>query len=152
MTTFKSILVATDFSAPAEQATALAVQFARTLDAKLTLLHVYELPTPYEYTAGISWPLDEVERQAKIVLERELTKLRDTLPAATSRLSRGEPVERILAEAKDIGADLIVLGTHGRKGLAHVFLGSVAEKVVRRATVPVLTVGPRASELAKKNG
>lgn len=147
--TFNSILVPTDFSEPAEQATLLAVSFAQKFDAKLTLLHVYELPPVYGYGEALAWPAEDYAREAQKSLDAALGKLEVLYPRAEGALDVGRASERILAIAKDRNVDLIVMGTHGRRGLAHVFLGSVAEKVVRRSPVPVLTVGPRGSEVTK---
>lgn len=142
MSTFQNILVPTDFSEPAERAAQFAAVFAEKFDAKLTLLHVWETPSTYDYGQGLDWPTEELARQAQKSLDVALAKLREALPRAQGRVVPGVALERILAEAKDMNADLIVMGTHGRRGLSHVFLGSVAERVVRRSPIPVLTVGP----------
>lgn len=149
MKIFKSILVPTDFGEPAEQATALAVTFAEKFDAKLTLLHVYELPPVYGYGEALAWPMEDFAREAQKSLDAALSKLKELHPRADAVLETGDASERILAVAKSRNVDLIVMGTHGRRGLAHVLLGSVAEKVVRRSPVPVLTAGPRGSQPAK---
>jgi nucleotide-binding universal stress UspA family protein len=149
MTTFKNILVPTDFSEPAEEATLLAVSFAEKFDAKLTLLHVYELPPVYGYGEMLAWPAEDYEREAQKWLDGALSKLKERYPRVEAILDTGRASERILAVAKDRNVDLIVIGTHGRRGLSHVVFGSVAEKVVRSSPVPVLTVGPRGNGVAK---
>lgn len=146
MQTFKSILVPTDFSEPAEQATEMAISLALEFDSKLTLLHVHSTPTYYGYGEGLSWPFEDLAREAKKALDGALGKLKERYPRAESILGSGSPSEQILSLGKDRGVDLIVMGTHGRRGLKHVLLGSVAEKIVRRSPVPVLTVGPRSGE------
>jgi nucleotide-binding universal stress UspA family protein len=156
MRTFKNILVPTDFSEPAEQATEMAISLASKFDAKLTLLHVHSIPTTYGYGAGLYWPVDDLAREAQKALDNALGKVHEryarvdavleTSRAVDAVLETGNASERILAVAKERAADLIVMGTHGRRGLTHIFLGSVAEKVVRRSPVPVLTVGVRESE------
>jgi nucleotide-binding universal stress UspA family protein len=69
-----------------------------------------------------------------------MAKLKARVPSAESVLKIGAPSDVIIGEAKRLGADLIVMGTHGRRGLSHVFLGSVAEKTLRNANVPVLVL------------
>jgi len=146
MTTFQNILVPTDFGDASEQAISYATSLAQELDAKLTLLHVHEPPTTHPYGEALAWPIEDFAQGAKIWLDDATSTLKRKYPRTESVMETGRPADRILAAAKARKADLIVMGTHGRRGLAHVFFGSVAEKVVRRSPVPVLTVGPRASE------
>ena len=146
MTEFKNILVATDFSAPADRAVDAAVMLAQTFEGKLTLFHVYELPTNYGYSGGLIWPMQELASAARDALDEALAKLKQRFPRAEGLLGSGDPSQQILAAAKEKRADLIVLGTHGRRGLSHVFFGSVAEKVVRLSPVPVLTIGAGGSQ------
>lgn len=150
MQTFKNILVPTDFSEPAEQATEMAISLALKFDTKLTLLHVHFVPTSYYgYGEGLYWPVEDLAREAQKALDEALAKLKERYPRAEGVLDSGNPSEQILSVAKDRGIDLIVMGTHGRRGLKHVLLGSVAEKVVRRSPVPVLTVSARAGEVKR---
>jgi nucleotide-binding universal stress UspA family protein len=141
MQTFKHILVATDFSSSSERALDLGIQLAASFDAKLTLLHVWEIPVyPYmEFVLSSAELVATVERAAEQSLASVLREAHKRLPSARSMLKMGTAWEQILAAAKDEGADLIVMGTHGRRGLSHAVMGSVAEKVVRLASVPVLT-------------
>ncbi len=144
MTPFKHILVATDFSDAADQALELATTLAMTFQSKLTLLHAYSIPTAgYDYAAGLLWPLDDLSRAAKKELDRVLAKAKERYPNVEGVLVCGDPWSQILEMAKTCGADLIVVGTHGRRGLSRVLLGSVAEKVVRASPVPVLTVSSK---------
>ncbi|HVY46768.1 MAG TPA: universal stress protein [Minicystis sp.] len=152
MKLFQHILVATDFSACAALAVDVAVDLAQQFGAKLTLLHVFE--PPLQYDMGWSYPippmvdLQAVDEQA---LEAELERLRARFPAIEAVSSSGSAWRRILAIAKARGADLVVMGTHGRHGLPRALLGSVAEKVVRMSEVPVLTVRlPGAAEAPEK--
>ena len=139
----KTILVATDFSAPATAALDYAVSLAERLGASVTVLHVYELPT-YAYP--------DVAVPVPPEMEREIVKgATHSLHAACERFTkrgvkldalvvRGAPwveIDRV-ADEKKVG--LVVLGAHGRGRLARVLLGSVAEKVVRTAKHPVLVV------------
>jgi len=147
MDSFRHILVPVDFGEPSERAIDIALTLGMRFEALVTLLHVSWMPPYYyaTYAEGLAFPLDEMETQAKKMLD-------DTLAKAVARYTRvdgktvaGEPWEKILEVAKDCGADLIVMGTHGRRGVAHVFLGSVAEKVVRHSPVPVLTASAPAA-------
>jgi nucleotide-binding universal stress UspA family protein len=136
----KHILLPTDFADASASALELGVQLARTFDAKLTLLHVWELPVyPYMDFMLNSAVISDIEDAAANGLARALEELQKTMPAAHSKLKTGVPWQGILEAAQEVGADLIVMGTHGRHGLSRLTLGSVAEKVVRLSKVPVLT-------------
>lgn len=151
MAAFTHVLVPTDFSEAAERAVELAIEVASTHGARLTLFHASWLP-PDAYAAyavhadGNDWSSDAVARAARKTLEAALARVRARYPSAESAVAFGEAWHRILECADQRGADLIVMGTHGRRGLAHAVLGSVAEKVVRSAKVPVLTVSSREGE------
>lgn len=146
MRTFKHILVAVDFSSSSERAVELGVKLAGTFGAQLTLLHVWEIPVyPYmEFVVNSLEFIGNVERAAQQRLATALSETQKQLPTARSLLKMGVPWEQILAAVKDEGVDLIVMGTHGRRGLSHALLGSVAEKIVRLARVPVLTAHAKA--------
>lgn len=151
MTLVKHVLVPVDFSECSRAALRYALALAEAFDAKVTLLHVWEPPEfagadlmVLAHSEGISVG-DYGRRQAK----QELDQLADTLErgeALERTIEIGRPRERILALADSGTYDLVVMGTHGRTGRARMFAGSVAEAVVRRATIPVLTV--RAAEAA----
>ncbi len=147
MRTFQHILVPTDFSAAAEKAIEMARSIGSKFAAKLTLLHVIPTPPFYGYEPTRDWPLpiEELPREAQRVLDDALRKLEGSYPRVEGTLVSGDPSEQILMAANERRVDLIVMGTHGRRGLSHVLLGSVAEKVVRASPVPVLTVGARGS-------
>lgn len=137
---FRHILVATDFGEPAERAIATGSELATKFDAKLTLVHAYVMPTtPYDERSYL--PAADIIKEAETALQRALERTRERAPAAESALVRGDPREGIVEVARERKADLIVVGTHGRRGLSRVFLGSVAERVVRTSPIPVLTVG-----------
>ena len=138
------ILVPTDFAAASACALELAVEMARVFDAKVTLLHVWDLPIyPYMDFMLNSAVITEVEDAASKGLARALEDLQKTMPGAYSKLKTGLPWQGILTATEELGADLVIMGTHGRHGLSRLTLGSVAEKVVRLSKVPVLTVhGP----------
>jgi nucleotide-binding universal stress UspA family protein len=139
---FNHILVPTDFGETSQHALDVAVELATAFNAELTLTHTWELP-PYGY-AGMAFSvvdlLTPVEQAAQEQLDQALVALRHRVPRATTVLRRGRPWEEILSVIELRHVDLVVMGTHGRRGLDHAFLGSVAEKIVRMSPVPVLTV------------
>ena len=146
---YRHILVPIDFSEPSKRALDAAVDLAVAFGAKLSITHTLEIPG-YAY-AGMGYPtvdfITPLQETAKELLSTTLEAVRKRLPDATSELRTGGAWEQTLAVAKDVGADLIVIGTHGRSGIAHAFLGSVAEKVVQHAHCPVLTVPQRRAAL-----
>lgn len=139
----KRILVPVDFSDCSKKALKYALPLASQFDAELTLLHVVQ---PAQ---GVP-EMPSLDVQVLAAAEKSLEALRSTLPAAVassnSVVREGNPYAEIVAAAKELDADLIVLSTHGRTGLAHVLLGSTAEKVVRHAGCPVLIVREREHE------
>jgi nucleotide-binding universal stress UspA family protein len=137
----KHILVPTDFAPASACALELGVQMARAFDAKVTLLHVWELPI-YPYTDFMlnSTVISEVEDAAVKGLARGLAELQKVMPTAQSKLKTGVPWQGVLEACDELGVDLVVMGTHGRHGLSRLTLGSIAERVVRLSKVPVLTV------------
>ena len=141
MTNFNHILVPSDFRTASAKALDVAVTLAKKFDAKVTLLHVWEIPIyPYMDFMLNTEVISSVEEAATKGLEQALAALRRQLPTAQSQLRTGEAWREILDAIKELQADLVVMGTHGRRGLSHLTLGSVAEKVVRLSPVPVLTV------------
>ena len=135
-----AILVATDFSACSRSALQLATALARRRGASLCVVHVVEPPTldlPAAPINATAWEL-ELLAAAERELARLASELRQSEITVETRAIIGSPARLILDLAGEIGAELIVLGTHGRKGAAHLFLGSVAEQVVRAARYPVL--------------
>ena len=125
--TYKRILFATDFSDPSNAALEWALEFARACEGKLDIVHVLTPDGGYHATAEKKLPGLVGEDDAHLV-ER-------------SRAVRAISAEiGIIHTAREDGADLIVVGTHGRSGLRHVFIGSTAEHVVQLAPCPVLTV------------
>jgi len=136
MESIKHILVPTDFGEPAERATEYALALAGKFEAKLTLMHVYSIPT-YGYADGFSWPVEELEKAEKMAFGTVVATAKQRNAGIESALVMGAPWEQILLVAKQRGVDL---GTHGRRGLSRVLLGSVAERVVRMSPVPVLAI------------
>jgi nucleotide-binding universal stress UspA family protein len=134
------ILVPIDFSPNSRQALDFAVPLAEMFDARLTLLHVVEL-TVYPQDMG-PVPTDTL-RLSQAALEHLDTFAAETVPAGLPEnriVRKGLPYREIADAAHELEADLIVLTTHGYTGLTHVLLGSTAERVVRHAPCPVLTV------------
>ena len=141
----RHILVPTDFSEGSVRAFETALDMARDSGARLTLFHVHHLPV--NVFPDVILPLSpDLMHDIEHSVERVLDKWRaDAVAAgvdADARTAVGNTAEEICTAADAVGADLIVIGTHGRSGLSHALLGSVAEKVVRKAPCPVLTVRP----------
>jgi nucleotide-binding universal stress UspA family protein len=141
MKTFKHILVPTDFEKASASALEVAASIALACDAKVTLLHVWEIPIyPYMDFMLNSEMITRVEDAAVKHLAEGLQKLQKVLPTASSKLKTGQPAPAIIDVIAELKPDLVVMGTHGRRGVGRAILGSVAEKLVRLSTVPVLTV------------
>jgi len=142
MNTFKHILVPTDFSSSSAAAVDLAIGMANLFNAELTLLHTWEVPVyPYVELMMSSPELtNSVQKAASECLETKLREIQARLPRAKSLLRMGLPWQQIIDVIKESNADLLVMGTHGRRGLEHAIMGSVAEKLVRLSPIPVLTV------------
>jgi universal stress protein A len=146
MLSIRRILVPIDFSAPSHAALEYAAGLAERMDAALMVLHAWEPPSYFGpegvvvAAPGVVHPgLDEVRRS----VEREVSQFvkRVPLPAgAVVRVVQGQAQEAILALAAEPEVDLVVMGTHGRSGLARMLVGSVTEAVVRHAPCPVLTL------------
>jgi nucleotide-binding universal stress UspA family protein len=139
------ILVPTDFSKHSEVALTYAVALAEKFGAELHLLHVVQdlalfIPDAVAVAPAIAVPVEEFVAAAREALDR-VTKAKDLESLTVHREVReGTPFYEIIRFAKEKDIDLIVMGTHGHTGLTHVLLGSVTEKVVRKAPCPVLTV------------
>ena len=146
---FTKILSATDFSEDSELAVGYAEELARRYGAELILLHVDQALPPVMVSPEIGPVMDvgamtRIAEEQRVMAQKELDKIvnraREGGLKARSLLKVGSPFLEILHSAQGEGADLIVLGTHGRTGIAHVLMGSVAERVVQKAPCPVLTI------------
>ena len=138
----KTILVGTDFSSYSGRAVDYAVNFAEKFGAEILLVHVIE---SFNYSVTDSMTVVGHEKALSVtaaaLLENQMKGLKDPYNIAMrSHLTHGVPYREIIKKAAEDGGDLIVLGTHGRSGMEHLLLGSVAERVVRTAICPVLTV------------
>lgn len=147
MIELKRILLPTDFSEYSKTAINYACAFADQFGAELHLLHVLQdlvalvpepelaIPPPGDY-------LKELQESCERALDQLLDPAWEAEHKVVRATRQGPPFLEIVRYAKEEDIDLIVIGTHGRSGLAHVLLGSVAERVVRKAPCPVLTVRP----------
>lgn len=148
MITLKKVLLATDFSDCAKTAQEYATAFADQFQAELHVLHVVVDTSlmAAEYGSALSLPPDYVEQvrnEAKKSLDAILADSVKRGGPGISAIREGNPPHEIVRYASETGIDLIVLGTHGRGGFMHLLLGSCAEKVVRKAPCPVLTIRPQ---------
>jgi len=145
----RRILAPTDFSEYSRDAIRYAHELAQTFGATLSLLHVVELP-PYlgEFTPSTMGEdlLGDLERQAGAELAQVLPQAQEAATEVTRSVVTGSPSLKIVETAEAEHADLIVMATHGRTGLSHLMVGSVAERVVRTAPCPVLTIRPAAEK------
>lgn len=141
------ILVPTDFSPYAEAAMRYALDLAQDYSAELLLLHVIperDLRAIFDYPLG--FPLEQVLHEYQDKAEQHCAQVaaqaqHQGIPV-TPLVSFGVPYEKIVQVAKDHHVDLLIIATHGRTGLSHAMLGSVAERVVRLAPCPVVTIKP----------
>ena len=140
----RRILVPTDFSPGVESALQWARALGEAFRAEVVLLHVLDLSigalAGFPANVAMVPAAGELLQQIRTETQQEMAKLSSRVPGARTIIREGIPRSVILDVAREVGADMIVMGTHGRTGLTHVFFGSVAEHVVRHSRVPVLTV------------
>lgn len=149
MTGYKHILFCTDFSAYAAAAFGTAVDLAARYGAALSILHVFQEPgevAEFEVSSnsGTDWPreahLAATDRESKLAaLKAEAER---TVGAVSVKLLRGKPQLEIARYAREIGADLAVISSHGLSGIEHALFGGTAEKIVREIPCAVLVVKP----------
>jgi nucleotide-binding universal stress UspA family protein len=146
MVEIRKILVPVDFSEVAPILAKWAKGFAKQLNAKIILTYVLEDLSTYEGIFVDLKTLTELENTlyegAKKSMEDFLKEHFSDFPNVEPVLEKGDVVETILRVAQEKGADLIVIGTHGRKGLDRILFGSVAEGVVKNSPIPVVTLNP----------
>jgi nucleotide-binding universal stress UspA family protein len=145
MIALKTVLVATDFSETSDVALRYGKALAQAFGASLHVVHVVQEPfaQPWAveaYGFSLATLQEEWVREAKVRMEQTLTPDERTSFRAELVTLLGHPVVEILKYANERNMDLVVIGTHGRGPLGHMVMGSVAERVVRKATCPVLTV------------
>ena len=152
----KRILVPTDFSDPSAEALATAMALAKGAGSVVDLVHVaveasFALPPPID-VATVPIDMAKVMERVTDGLRAEEKRVQDAGLRCDTAMLVGRPDAEIVARATATGAELIVMGTHGRSGLAHALLGSVAERVVQHAPCPVLIVPKRAATSAASRG
>lgn len=139
----KIILVPTDFSVAAETALDQAIELASKLGAKVYVLHAYQLPV-VGFPDGVLVPTAEIASRVVTWAQSELAacvaKRKGSTVEIVPILKQADPREAVLAVAEEVSADLVIMGTHGRRGIARALIGSTAEAVVRTSPVPVMTV------------
>ena len=145
MTRIRRILCASDFSKTSGKALMSAIDLAKANRARLTIVHAHVpiVPlVPEQYLEASTW--DRVDTETRRWAERQVEKLvekaRKRGVRASAMMVTGDPAQQIVRVARSKRADLIVAGTHGRRGFSKFFLGSVAERVVATAPCPVMTV------------
>ncbi len=143
MARFEKILVPIDFSEHSTAALETAVELARVFGSKLHLLHCYQIQpggvSPYGIAVPSSYFAEIRDAAARQLAEWQEERVPADIPVEISTMSE-VPSQAIVITAKEIGADLVVMGTRGLSGFKHVMLGSVAERTVRLAPCPVMTV------------
>lgn len=144
MKTFNTILVAIDFSDSSDNAFQAALMMSRQFSARLLILHVINEPVDLRgfYVPHISFDKleEEIEEGAKKLMETFCRQHIRDFDDFETFIAPGIPYDAIISKASEEGADLIIIGTHGRTGLDHVLFGSTAEKVVRKSHLPVMSV------------
>jgi universal stress protein A len=143
MSTIRTILVPIDFSSHSAKALDFAVELAKALGSKLHLMHCYQVPATAVSPYGMVFP-EGLERDVRDAAERTIAEWREKVEAegvsVDHRVTPAFPSEAIADVAVEIEADLIVMGTRGLTGLKHVMLGSIAERTLRIAPCPVVSV------------
>jgi nucleotide-binding universal stress UspA family protein len=143
----QKIVCPVDFSNCAQQALNYASELAKQFDAELSIVHAYEDPAAYVtpmpmsgYVGPGAELLLELRKQLEVRLAQTKAEVEARGVRVRSELLEGTPYRVVLDWAKEFGADMIVVGTHGHTGLTHALLGSVTERIVRMAHCPVLTI------------
>ena len=156
MKPFRKILVPVDFSSHSDEAVRYAADLSRRYEAAVTLVHVYET-IAYALPDGYILYTDSQLVSMMAEFEKQLRATKASAQAAgalrvETKMLQGVVSSEIVSFAKNGAYDLIIMGTHGRTGLKHALLGSVAEKVIRKSPCPVLTVrlAEKQSETASK--
>lgn len=142
MTTIRRILCPLDFSDTSDHALTAAHRLAQQSGAELHVMHAYQLPMFVDPDGAMLGGVDlrgHLTKDARAAVEERAER---TGATAHAHLAEGRPHVEVKRIVEEIGADLVVLGTHGRTGLSRMLLGSVAERVVRTCPVPVITIAP----------
>jgi nucleotide-binding universal stress UspA family protein len=144
------ILMPVDYSDASREAVQFACYLAKHLGAALDIVHVWDRPAYVADTVVVAQGGGKPKSLAEMIRENAEAEMKEFLASCqvsadvrvTSHLESGEPASTILRVAEKTGVDLVIVGTHGRTGVRHLLLGSIAEKLVRLSPVPVLTVPP----------
>ena len=144
----RRILAPTDLTPDGRKAVEYALALAESFDAQLTLLHVYDSPHLYDYARELNdYSLaDLIRRNAQSDLDSLWSEIREEYPRTDTELRCGVPAEEIVAVAKDLDVDLIVISTHNYNWLTHLLRGSDAEQVLRHAPCPIMVVRKKEHE------
>ena len=145
--TIRSILAATDCQFPSLRAVTVAFELAQKLGAVVHLLRAYEPVVVLTSSGSGTIPHDRLHRDALASLERVSAPYRRTNTVGRHIAVMGDPARTILQTAEELGVDLVVVGSHGRRGIKRLLAGSVAESVMREARCPVLVA--RSDEVAQ---
>jgi nucleotide-binding universal stress UspA family protein len=151
MIQLKTILLPTDGSECSAKAANYAFSFAKQYGARIVALHVVDQRWEEQSRAVLTEMGQDLTQKVRAGYEEEARRIvREVAAAAVqagipaeARIASGIPYEEIVRVGQEVAADVIIMGTHGRTGMSHLFLGSVTEKVIRRAPCPVLTVRPQ---------
>lgn len=147
MLSIRKILVPIDFTETSDKALDFAIELAQKFNAPITVMHAYEIPVIGFPDGALVATVDvatRIQEAAKKGLDAAVTARANRGVQLESVLRDGVAWEEIRAVAEESGADLIVIGTHGRRGIARALLGSVAENVIRTVKTPVMVIhGPR---------
>ncbi|MFK7818719.1 MAG: universal stress protein [Planctomycetaceae bacterium] len=141
MIKLQKILVPTDFSEPSQSALRYGAAFADQFGASVHFLHAIEHPTQFGFSGiDVTQLTEDLKKHAEEKMEELHTLWSDYCFPVHREIRIGNPAQILVDYAKEIEADMIVMGTHGHGAIRHMLLGSVAERVVRMAPCPVLTV------------
>jgi nucleotide-binding universal stress UspA family protein len=147
MLVLRSILVPTDFSETSDKALDFAIELAQKFDASVTVMHAYEIPVigfPDGSLVATADVASRIQDAGKKGLDAAVAARTGRGVKLTSVLREGPAADEIVALADELKVDMIVIGTHARRGIARALLGSTAENVVRTTKLPILTIhGPR---------
>jgi nucleotide-binding universal stress UspA family protein len=133
------ILVPVDFESASVRAMEVAKELAAALGSEIVVLHTYDA-FPFTYPELPGPLMSEASQAVRRAAEKTLAQFAEKHGVKRARLREGSPVQEILAEMEELKPRMVVMGTHGRKGFNRLVMGSVAERLLRQSTVPVLTV------------
>ena len=151
MFNLKNIIVPTDFSKLSFSAFQYAKDLAETMDATIHLIYVLEKTPPFLAMRGTDVSEEEVMKSMEEQAQKQLEEIAEEVKDDSSieiieSLRKGVDYEEIIKYSKEVNGDMIVIATHGRTGIFHTLLGSVAEKVIRYSKCPVLVISPEEEE------